>query len=271
MLAPMYARKQQAAADLEGPLPPRQTLPASDGSGSFLAPARRFDPANPELIDRPGMERSVLRDELRTMESCNQRLQGHELMLRYLQRFVDEKQPKSLDVLDLGTGIADIPRAIIAWCRQRRLTVKIVAVDRNPEVLDIAAESCREWPEIRFAQHDLRTLPFPANSFDLVLCSLTLHHFESADAIVLLRNMQTMARGGFLANDLRRSWLSIGSSLLLVPLLSRSSVFRQDAIQSCRAAFSVRELEAMSEKAGLKNFKIRRHHGVFRMVLEGRK
>jgi ubiquinone/menaquinone biosynthesis C-methylase UbiE len=217
------------------------------------------------------MDRALLREELRNLEDCNRRLGGHDLVLEYVERFVKSTGGASLSILDLGTGAADVPRAIAAWARHRGLPVVITAVDGNAEVLQIASESCRDWPEIRFDQHDMRSLPYAANSFDLVLCSLALHHFESADALGILRSIRTLARGGYVVNDLCRSWLAIWSTGLLVRAFFRSPVFRHDAAQSCRAAFTVRELRVMAERAGLNNFQIKLHHAMFRMVLEGRK
>jgi SAM-dependent methyltransferase len=275
-MARMNWQKQEQMADGNGPLPSNglanspEAFP-SEGARSLLAPMRRFDRDSPELIDRPGMDRALLRKELQTLENCNRRLGGHYLALHYVRRFVESAGAASLSILDLGTGLADIPRAIAAWARQRQLPVAITAVDGNPEVLQLASETCRGWPEIRFEQHDLRSLPYGAESFDLVLCSLTLHHFAAADAVTVLRSIHRLARRGYVVNDLRRNWLAVGSTELLARALFRSPVFRHDAAQSCRAAFTVRELRALAERAGMVLFEINRHHAVFRMVLEGRK
>jgi SAM-dependent methyltransferase len=236
---------------------------------NVFAPARSFDQNDPELIDRPGMDRVLLREELQILEDLNRRLCGHQLAIEYVQRFLRSTQTKSLDIVDLGTGAADIPRAIAVWARQRRIPVTITAVDRSPEVLQIAGESCRNWPDIRLEQHDLRALPYADGSFDLVLCSLALHHFDSADAIAILRQIKKISRGGYIVNDLRRNWLAIGSMELLLQTIFRSRTFRHDARKSCRAAFTVCELRVLAEKAGLDNFQIHRHHGFFRMVLAG--
>jgi 2-polyprenyl-3-methyl-5-hydroxy-6-metoxy-1,4-benzoquinol methylase len=237
----------------------------------LLAPVRRFDPNHPDVLDQPGLDRALLREELRTLENCNRRLCGHDLAIHYVNRFVEASGAASLRILDMATGVADIPRAIAAWARQRQLPVEITAVDGNSEVLQVACESCRGWPEIRFERQNLLALPYPAESFDLVLCSLSLHHFESAEAVAVLRSMRRLARGGYVLNDLRRNWLAICSTELLVRALFRSPVFRHDAVQACRAAFTVGELRAMAERAGLVHFQIHRHHAVFRMALEGRK
>jgi SAM-dependent methyltransferase len=236
---------------------------------NVFAPARCFDPSDPELLDLPGLDRALLREELQMLEDLNRRLHGHQLMLAYVQRLLGSIRRKSLSIIDLGTGAADIPRAIAAWARQRQLLVTITAVDRNPEVLQIAKELCCDWPEIRLDQHDLRSLPYASESFDLVLCSLALHHFDSADAITILQQMKKIARVGYIVNDLRRNWLAIGAMELLLHTMFRSRVFCHDARQSCRAAFTVRELWALAEQAGLHNYQIQRHHWFFRMVMAG--
>jgi ubiquinone/menaquinone biosynthesis C-methylase UbiE len=238
---------------------------------NLFAPPRRFNLDCPELMDRPGISHALLREELQILETANRRWGGHELMLGYVQRFLVAARTKSLTILDLGTGAADIPRAIVAWARQRQLSVTITAVDGNSGILEIAREACRNRPEIRLEQHDLRALPYAADSFDLVLCSLALHHFESADAVAILRRLNELARQGCIVNDLRRNWPAIWTTELLARTVIKSRITRNDAVQSARAAFTVRELRAMAERAGLRNFRIHRRHLFFRMVLEGRK
>ena len=237
---------------------------------NLLAPARRFDPAHPEMIDRPGLDEASLREELQLLEYTNRRFGGHGQMLRYVNRFLRSAKVTSLNILDLGTGAADIPRAIASWARAAD-SIQVTAVDGNRNVLALAQEWCRDWPEIRLELYDLRALPYPAASFDLVLCSLALHHFGWTDASMILRRIREIARLGCVLNDLRRNWLAIWTSELLARTLMRNSVFREDAPQSCRAAFTVRELRKMAAQAGFTDFRIRRHDIFFRMVLEARK
>jgi ubiquinone/menaquinone biosynthesis C-methylase UbiE len=238
---------------------------------NLFAPPRRFSLNYPELMDRPGISRALLREELQILETANRRWGGHKLVLGYVQRLLGSARTKSLTILDLGTGAADIPRAIVAWARQRKLPVAITAVDGNSGVLEIAREACRDWPEIRLEQHDLRALPYAADSFDLVLCSLALHHFDSAVAVAILRRINELARRSCVVNDLHRNWPAIWTIELLARTVIKSHIVSNDAVQSARAAFTVRELWAMAEQAGLTNFRIHRHQWFFRMVLEGKK
>jgi ubiquinone/menaquinone biosynthesis C-methylase UbiE len=237
---------------------------------NLLAPARHFDPEHPEMIDRAGFDRESLREELQLLEYTNRRFGGHALMLHYIGRFLRSFHVTSLNLLDLGTGAADVPRAIVGWARNCGVPITVTAVDGNSNVLGLAEEWCRDWPEICLQQFDLRELPYAAASFDLVLCSLTLHHFGGNDAIAILRRIREIARFGCILNDLRRNWLAIWASELMARTVMRDSIFREDAPQSCRAAFTVRELRDMAAQAGFRNFRVKRHHAFFRMVLEER-
>lgn len=238
---------------------------------SFRAPPRHFDPSDSELLDRPDVAPSEVRTIMETLEKANRHLGGHQLMVESVRQLLGSRRPARLRVLDLGTGLADVPRALVAWARQNDLAITVTAVDRNPKILDLARAACRDWPEIHLEQHDLRNLPYVPDSFDVALCSLALHHFSTTDTVAILRRMRELARHGYIASDLRRNWLAITATRLVTLLPFNSEAFRQDAVQSCRAAFTVQELREIALQAHLGNFKITRNHWFFRMTLEGRK
>lgn len=251
------------------------SLPGSSrtdtGGFRLFGPGRQFDPAEPELIDRAGTSAEWLREELQLMAHANARYGVHELLLGYVERLTKPIENKPLTILDLATGSADIPRAIAERFRQLGRAVSITAVDRNPEVLRLATELSREWPEICVEAQDVLSLTFEPDSFDLVMCSQALHHFSSTDAVKILGCAWEICRAGCIINDLRRNWASIGLTKIAVQAFTASPIVRHDAPQSCRAAFTVEELRALAARAGMKNVNIRRHHGPFRMVLTAEK
>lgn len=237
----------------------------------LCSPPRHFDPNDLELIDRPDVDPAELRQEMETLENANRRLGAHILMLESVRRLLGSRPPDVLRVLDLGTGLADIPRALVTWARRNGLPIVVTAVDGNPKIMDFAHAACRDWPEINLELRDLRTLPYAPDSFDIVLCSLALHHFSAADTVAILRRMRELASCGYIASDLRRNWLAITTTRLVTMLLFNRRAFRRDAVLSCRAAFTLQELRTIAQQAELENFKITRHHLFFRMILEGRK
>jgi len=80
--------------------------------GTLFAPARQFDPNEPELMDRPDVNKAWLREELEVLEKIN-RFGAHRLMLRYISQLLGPKKVEELSLLDLATGAADIPQAIV--------------------------------------------------------------------------------------------------------------------------------------------------------------
>ena len=237
---------------------------------SLLVPPRRFDPAVPEIMDRPGNDPGLLRADLHVLEGINRFLGGHRIALGYLSDCLDVLPMKSLSILDLATGAADIPRAIVRWARGQGVRVQITAVDGNPEILMLAREWCAQWPEIRIEQHDLLSLPYPTASFDFVLCSLTLHHFAEPDVVAILRRIHDIARVGYVINDLRRNRIAIWLSKLMAGTIITNPIARFDAPASCERAFSISELHGMAAQSGMHDATVRRHR-FFRMALAGRK
>ena len=110
------------------------------------------------------------------------------MLRRYLPRLLTAiPADRAVRILDLGTGSADLPRAMVAWGRDRGRELRVIGVDNNPEVMECARRECAEEPAVRLVQADIFHLPFPPGSFDLVICSLFLHHFEPPEAVRLLR------------------------------------------------------------------------------------
>ena len=179
---------------------------------SLLVPPRRFDPDTPEMMDRRGNNATLLHADLHVLENINRFLGGHRIALDYLDELLGITPLNSAKILDLATGGGDVPRAIAQWARQQRISTEITAVDGNPEIVAIAREQCAAWPEIRIEQHDLLALPYATASFDVVFCSLALHHFSEANVVAILRRIHDIARVGYIINDLRRSRVAIGLS-----------------------------------------------------------
>lgn len=234
---------------------------------SLLTPPRCFDPANPELVDSPATPPELIRAEMLQLAKGNRWLGGCRLVLDYVRALAP---PGPFTILDLGTGSADIPRAIAGWARAAGRRVSITAVDLNPVMLRLAEEGCAGWPEISLERHDIRALPHARRSYDLVLCSQALHHFSENDAVAILRQIGGIARVGYMVSDLRRHRVAIATTDLLSRLLISSAPLRHDARLSARAAFTAEELCELAERAALPNFALRFHHGVFKMVLSGK-
>lgn len=156
-------------------------------------------------------------------------------------------------VLDLCTGVADAPRVMVDWARPRDITLRIDAVDANASVLSIGRRECADYPEIHLHESDVLKFT-PENRYDLVYCSLALHHFGDDDSVRLLRNARNWSNRWVLIADLERSPLTTAAIWMVTGLFYRDAITMHDGRLSAQRAFSFRELRNLAQQAGWQNF-----------------
>ena len=211
---------------------------------------RRTDAA--ELLDGPLDDPAALAGNLRDLGRVNRWLGGVRLSAAAIEALAAHRD--ELTLLDVGTGGADIPLALIERSRRRRHHLQIVGVDARPEIL---AAAVRERPEIASSAGldlhvgDGRRLGYPDRSFDVAHASLVLHHLERPDAIAVLREMRRVARLGVVVNDLERSRVGLLGAWLIGHFLTGNPLTRHDAPLSVRRAYRATEMASMLRDAGL--------------------
>lgn len=219
-----------------------------------------------ELMDDPGVALEELSANLRDLERVNRLFGGTHVILHHLRAMVRRAHSEDIEILDVATGGADIPVAIVRWARRRGLRVRIVGMDQNPQAVRVAKERVRDYPEIGLDQADARALRYPAGSFDVVLCSLALHHFDYGDGVNLLASLDRIGRMGFIVNDLLRSWHAYVLTWLGMRLFCRGRLVRHDGPLSIRRAYTRSEFWRMVEDAGVSGVRMQRH-AFFRVAL----
>src|SRR2546430_1789966 len=145
---------------------------------------RAFDPLEPELMDRPQPVTPELEAYMRNLASFNRHFGSYRLMRKFLTQWL--APDRSYRVLDLCTGVGDIPRLMVDWARARGVTLRIDAVDAHDSTLELARRGGEAYPEIQYVRGNALTFE-TRETYDLVTCSLALHHFSDKDAVVLLR------------------------------------------------------------------------------------
>jgi ubiquinone/menaquinone biosynthesis C-methylase UbiE len=202
----------------------------------------------PELMDRPQPVSPELEKDLENLVSLNRRFGSHRLLLNFARRWL--RPGRRYRVLDLATGAGDLPRALVSWARAREIDVSVDAVDFQPATLTIAAAASSSFPEINWIEGDIRTFS-AVDPYDLVTCSLALHHFSEEDAVRILRNGAELSKRWMLVSDLERSAFTSVAVWLLTQFFYTEPMTRCDARMSAQRAFSFKEMKGLAESAGL--------------------
>src|SRR5690348_9834096 len=132
-------------------------------------------------MDDPVDSLVELEENLRDIARANHLFGGISPIARILQR------TDARSVLDVGCGAADVPKALLASANKRGKPLAITCLDRSEQMLAIAARNARG---LEFVRGDAARLPFQDASFDVAVCTLTLHHLAEDEAIRMLREMR---------------------------------------------------------------------------------
>jgi trans-aconitate methyltransferase len=212
---------------------------------------RQFDPAVLEMMDRPQPVSPELERDLKNIRALNRYLGSYCLVSRFVRRWIEPGERVRL--VDLATGSGDIPRLIVDLTRKIGAEVEIDALDRQSATIEIARGLSADYPEISYIEADILKWR-PKEPYDIVFCSLALHHFSDRDAACVLRRCRQLSQKFVLVSDLRRGWLARIGAYLLTALIFREPMTRHDARVSVARAFSFEEMNDLAHQAGWQKF-----------------
>jgi 2-polyprenyl-3-methyl-5-hydroxy-6-metoxy-1,4-benzoquinol methylase len=202
-------------------------------------------------MDRPQPVSAELERDLLNLRRLNRYFGSYRLVLKFVGYWI--KPGDRLRIVDLATGSGDIPRLIVDHARTIGAKVEIDALDRQAATLEIARKLSGRYPEISYIEANILEWN-PGKTYDIVLCSLVLHHFSSEDAVRVLQRCCELSRKSVLVSDLRRGLLATAGVYLLTALIFREPMTRYDARLSAARAFSFAELHELARQAGWTNF-----------------
>jgi 2-polyprenyl-3-methyl-5-hydroxy-6-metoxy-1,4-benzoquinol methylase len=206
----------------------------------------------PEVMDQPDLDPAQHAQALRGLERINFLSGSAGILWPGIQQIAIDIKDRPLRLLDVATGAGDIP--IRLWHRSRKagLELEVAGCDRSLVALDHARRQAREsGAQVNFFEHDILGGPLP-ETYDIVTCSLFLHHLTEAEAVTTLRTMAQAAKHLLLVNDLRRSRLGWWLAWLGTRVLSRSPVVHFDGPVSVAGAFNRAEMKELADQAGLR-------------------
>ena len=212
---------------------------------------RLFDPAELELMDRPQPVSAELESDLKNIRELNRWFGSYALVSLFLSRWI--KPGARLRIADLATGSGDIPRLIAEYGRKIGAELRIDALDRQSATLEIAKKLSRQYSEISFLEGNILEWRAP-EAYDLVLCTMALHHFSEEDAVRILKRCRDLSRIFVLVSDLRRGWMGKIGVHLLTATMFREPMTKYDARLSIVRAFSFSEMSQLAQRAGWTKF-----------------
>ncbi|HEY5086173.1 MAG TPA: methyltransferase domain-containing protein [Gemmatimonadaceae bacterium] len=199
----------------------------------LLTPPRKY---GVELLDSRSSDEQLLLHTVADLRCSNVVFQGTRAAVAELALHFSQL-PKNATLLDVGTGLGDVPRAAARAARKRDIALTTIGLDMEPVLARAASDS------VSYAVCGSGlTLPFGNASVDIAMCSQTLHHFRNEQERVLLREMNRVARVAVVVSDLRRSWLAAAGFWLASFPLQFHRITRHDGVLSVMRGYTCEEL-----------------------------
>lgn len=139
-------------------------------------PLMNFPKATPP---KPTVESSIQQQYDALADIYDQRWQRY--LSRTLLFFKDWTNiPPAASVLDIACGTGELERLIL----QTTPTQSIVGIDISERMLSQAQAKLKDYPNISLRNATASKLPFPNNTFDLVVSANAFHYFPSPTAAI---------------------------------------------------------------------------------------
>jgi predicted nicotinamide N-methyase len=208
-------------------------------------PQLSITPIGEELLDDPAADPTAVAKSLRNIARANRWFGGAAAVRFGLARTLGDTPPgTTLSLLDLGTGLGDLPHVAVRWGARRGVRLTPVGVERNRVAAALAKSSglatavaCAGMPPIR------------DKSVDVVLLSQVAHHLTSDSVVHLFRACDRLARRAVIVADLRRHPLAPPCFWCGARLLGFDRVTLADGVTSIRRGFSRRKLLDLMARA----------------------
>jgi 2-polyprenyl-3-methyl-5-hydroxy-6-metoxy-1,4-benzoquinol methylase len=209
-------------------------------------------------MDDPRLDRKSHVRALRGLSRIN-RISRSVPMIWPRVRWAARAADRPLRVLDMATGSGDLPIGLAIHARREGICMEIAGCDISPRAVAFGRLRARQrGVKARFFVWDVCDGQLPSG-YDVMTCSLFLHHLAETDAVSFLRRMHATGSRLLLVDDLRRSPWGLLAAHVGTRTLTRSPIVRTDGPRSVRAAFSTTELAGLAAQAGLDTFEITRH------------
>ncbi|MFN0279848.1 MAG: methyltransferase domain-containing protein [Pyrinomonadaceae bacterium] len=171
-----------------------------------------------------------------------------------------------ISILDVGAGSGELLKTAGEMFGNKIMF--LVGAEINAKATKSIKAQCANFG-LHAVQCDALLLPFADNSFDFVVSSLFLHHLNDEQAVMLVNEMNRVARKQFLILDLHRHAAAYHLYRIFGRLLLQRFTLEDGALSILRS-FRPAELKQLANKAGIHNAVVKRRVA-FRLVLSGSK
>jgi 2-polyprenyl-3-methyl-5-hydroxy-6-metoxy-1,4-benzoquinol methylase len=209
-----------------------------------------------EIMDDFLLEGEELRNALDKIADINRLLGGNKLTLNGVKQLLKKTTKQEIVIVDVGCGNGDMLRMLAHYGKETNIDFRLIGIDANKYTINYAKKLSKDYLNIEYKCLDVFEDDFKILNYDIVLCTLTLHHFKDDEILKIIATFNKNAAVGVVINDLHRSKIAYRLFSLMCRLFNLNRMSREDGLLSILRGFKKEELELYSKKLNLNNSQI---------------
>lgn len=216
-----------------------------------------------EYCDRPDLPDEDVAANYLHLGRFNRLVHVEDAFQRLLVNWLGRENVSSLKLLDLGAGNASLGPCLETWAARFGWTWTVTSLDGNFRALRLGNSRQR-------VVGDVCALPFPENSFDVVMASQMTHHLAEDAVVRHFREAWRVTRDALFITDTHRNVGSMAVIWVILQLLRVPPHFLADGMLSVRRGWRVNEWRRLAAQAQIPDPRISVYFGS-RIFLQSRK
>lgn len=209
-------------------------------------------------MDDFNLQGDELEITLKDLDKINKWLGGNKITLQGVKELLHSHPvDQPVHIIDVGCGNGAMLREIATWGRSTDYEMKLTGIDANAHAIGIAERASEYFPEIKYKAQNVFSKWYKKQTYDIVLCTLTLHHFQNNEIEELLDTFYRQARLGVVINDLHRSKQAYILFKAFCKVFINNKIAKEDGLTSILRGFKKKDLKNFAAGIPAKKQKIR--------------
>ena len=210
-----------------------------------------------EIMDDFELQGEELKRTLKDLDKVNKWLGGNKVTLNGLDIILKSTcYAQPVRVMDVGCGNGSLLIEVAEYGRRNGINMELLGVDANQHAIKLAREHTVNYPEISFEAIDIFSEEFKRKEIDIILCTLTLHHFRDREIEQILNIFSTRAQMGIVINDLHRTRVAYYLFKAFCAIFIDNDIAKRDGLTSILRSFKKENLEWYGRNLDVRDQKI---------------
>jgi len=210
-----------------------------------------------ELMDDLSLDEIQIKSILKDITLANKLLGGNNITIKALDRLFKEHPRENYNIIDIGCGDGSMLREVADHCAKKHIKTQLIGLDLNERSINIAKEYSHSYTNIKYSVQDVLSLEPEEFRCDILLCTLTLHHFSQEQIHTFIKKFALLATIGIVVNDLDRNKIGFALFKVFSQVFMKSSIAKHDGLVSIKSGFVKNDFQIFSKSVPSMDYKVR--------------